>query len=403
MHFEIDPADNVFRLEVRTYILDKMLELFPDRVVQGHVPPPYSGDDTRRWTRAMSEKNLVVPHWPPEWGGASWRPNWRRILGEELAAAQAPHFDGIGTDFVGPVLCAFGSPEQKQRLLPRIRNGEHTWCQGFSEPDAGSDVMSLRTTAVRDRHEYVINGRKLWTTNAHTADMMFALLRIETPGVRKQHGLSFMLLDMRAPGVTVRPVTMIDGGHHVNEVLLENARTSVTNLVGEPGKGWAYARYLLTHERRAVAGLGYVRLMLSGAYRVLGSEQERGAPLLAQPAIRLRLAQLEIELQALEFMELRVLNTSTEDASNQTLAPMLKLRATELRQRISETVVRALGPRALECPNDCYGPNGHSSVPLASEHMRYLTRTFLFQRSATLAGGTSETQRNVIAAVGFGL
>jgi alkylation response protein AidB-like acyl-CoA dehydrogenase len=256
---------------------------------------------------------------------------------------------------------------------------------------------------VRERDDYIINGRKLWTTNAHTADMMFALLRIVTPGLRKQQGLSFLLLDMRAPGVTVRPVTMIDGGHHVNEVLLENVRSPVTNLVGEPGKGWVYARYLLTNERQVVAGLGWVWSILAGARRVLETEQERGVPLLAKPALRVQLAQLEVELQALELMELRVLNTSTADAANQALAPMLKLRATELRQRISEFLIQALGTRALECPADYYGPNEPSPLPPPSEDMKHLTWNFLFQRSATLAGGTSETQRNVIAAIGVGL
>lgn len=403
MDFEINPADEAFRSDVRTYIRDKMLELFPDSIVPGRAPPPYSRDDVRRWTGAMSEKGLVVPHWPPEWGGANWHANWRRILDEELAAAQAPRFDPIGTHSVGPVLCAFGSPEQKRRFLPRIRNGEQTWCQGFSEPGAGSDVMSLRTTAVRERDEYVINGRKLWTTNGHTADMMFALLRIETPGVRKQQGLSFMLLDMRAPGVTVRPVIMIDGGHHVNEVLLENARTPVTNLVGEPGKGWAYARYLLTGERKEIAGLASMRMLLTGARRVLESEQEHGMPLLANPTIRVRLAELEVELKALEFMELRLHNTNTEDAADQVLASILKLRGCELRQRVTELMLRALGTRALECPADYYGANGPSALPSPAGYLKYIAYSFLFQRSATLAGGTSETQRNVIAAVGFGL
>jgi alkylation response protein AidB-like acyl-CoA dehydrogenase len=263
--------------------------------------------------------------------------------------------------------------------------------------------MSLRTIAVRERDNYVINGRKLWTSNAHSADMMFALLRIETPGVRKQQGLSFVLLDMRAPGVTVRPVIMIDGSHHVNEVLLENVRTPITNLVGESGKGWAYARYLLTNERKTLAALGWVRAILASARVALESEQERGMPLLAKPSLRIQFAQLEVELQALEFMELRVLNTSTEQASNQALAPILKLRATELRQRITELVVQALGTRALECPADYYGANGPSALPPPSDFMKHMTRTFLFERSATLAGGTSETQRNVIAAVGFGL
>lgn len=403
MDFEIDPADEVFRSNVRTSIRDKMLELFPDRPAHGQNRYSFGLDDKRRWIRALHEKGLLVPHWPAEWGGANWRANWRRILDEELAAARAPLVDGIGTDFVGPVICAFGSPDQKLRFLPRICNGEHTWCQGFSEPDAGSDVMSLRTTAVRDRDHYVINGRKLWTSNAHTADMMFALLRIETPGIRKQQGLSFVLLDMRTPGITVRPVIMIDGGHHVNEVLLENVRIPITNLVGEAGKGWAYARYLLTNERKTIAALGWVRQILANARLALENEQERGRPLLTKPSLRVQLVQLEVELRALEFMELRVLNTSTEHASNQALAPILKLRATELRQRITELVVQALGTRALECPADYYGPNGPSVLPPPSDFMKHMTRIFLFERSATLAGGTSETQRNVIAAVGFGL
>jgi alkylation response protein AidB-like acyl-CoA dehydrogenase len=403
MDFEIDPADDVFRSDVRTYIRDKLCELFPDRPTLGPAAAPFSRDDQRRWIRVLSEKGLLVPHWPPEWGGANWRANWPRIMDEELAAAQAPLLDTIGLNFVGPVLCAFGSPEQKRRFLPRICNGEHTWCQGFSEPDAGSDIMSLRTSAVRERDHYVINGRKLWTTNGHTAEMMFALLRIETPGVRKQQGLSFVLLDMRAPGITVRPVIMIDGGHHVNEVLLENVRIPITNLVGEPGKGWAYARYLLTNERKVVAALGWVRLMLADARFALENEQEQGTPLLANPAHRIQLAKLEVELQALEFMELRLLNTSTEDATNQALAPIMKLRATELRQRITEFVLQALGTRALECPADYYGANGPSVLPPPLEYMQHVTRNFLFQRSSTIAGGTSETQRNVIAAVGFGI
>lgn len=403
MDFRTDPADDVFRSEIRTYIREKMWELFPDRLIPGCPPAPFTRDEVRRWTRAMSERGLVVPHWPPEWGGGTWKPNWRRILGEELAAGQAPIFDGIGTDFVGPVLCAFGSSEQKLRFLPGIRNGDQTWCQGFSEPDAGSDVMSLRTTAVRDRDQYVINGRKLWTTNGHTADMMFALLRIETPGVRKQAGLSFILLNMHAPGVSVRPVIMIDGGHHVNEVLLENVHTPVSNLVGEPGKGWAYARYLLTNERKIVAGLGQVRMLLEGVRNALEREYEYGKPLLANPAHRVRYFQLDVELQALEFMELRVQNTSTEEAANQVLAPILKLRGSELRQRVTEFALHALGTRALECPADYYGAEAPSPIPTPTDYLKHIAYSFLFQRSATLAGGTSETQRNVIAAIGFGL
>jgi alkylation response protein AidB-like acyl-CoA dehydrogenase len=402
MEFEIDPADDAFRLDVRAYIRDKLLELFPERA-QCSVPTPYSRDEIRRWISAINQKGLLVPHWPPEHGGSNWRANWRRIVSEELAGAQTPFPDSISTDFVGPVLCAFGSPEQKRRFLPRIRNGEDTWCQGFSEPDAGSDVMSLRTSAVRERDNYIINGRKLWTTNAHTADMMFALLRIETPGVRKQQGLSFVLLDMHAPGVSVRPVIMIDGDHHVNEVLLESVRTPVTHLVGEPGKGWAYARYLLANERKVVAGLGWVRALLTRARRLLESESERGMPLLSKPVLRVQLAQLEVELRSLEFMELRLHNTSTEDAANQALGPILKLRATELRQRITELLLQALGTRALECPADYYGLNAPSPLAPPSEFMRHAARNFLFQRSATLAGGTSEAQRNVIAAVGIGL
>ena len=401
MNFDPDPEDDRFRDRIRAYVGTTLRELFPEHFQIDAPVHNYEKHDMRRWIRALNEKELLVPHWPQQWGGANWHPNWRRILEEEFSNARCPPTDTIGTDFVGPVLCAFGSSEQKRCYLPAIRNGDHFWCQGFSEPHAGSDIMSLRTTAVRDREHFIVNGQKLWTTNAHNADMMFALLRIELPGIRKQQGLSFLLIDMRSTGVGVRPVIMIDGLHRVNEVSLQNVRVPTVNLVGEPGKGWVYARYLLTNERAVIAGLGQIKALLNNLREIARAEQKDGQALFADPLFRGQLSQLEIELQALEFMELRLLHSKADDSSVQILAPMLKLRGSELRQRVTELTLLTLGERALEFPfsseKDVWAAASTSPFALPA------TVNYLFQRSATLAGGTSEIQRNLIAGVALGL
>jgi alkylation response protein AidB-like acyl-CoA dehydrogenase len=310
----------------------------------------------------------------------------------------------IGIGFVGPMLCRFGSLQQKQRYLPRIRNADDYWCQGFSEPGAGSDVMSLSTTATPHKNGFAVNGQKLWITGAHNADMMFTLVRVELPGGKRQGGLTFLLIRMRDPGVRVRAVVLIDGSHRLNEVTLTNVQVPVEDMVGEQGKGWVYARSLLADERAIVAGLGQVRGLLDSLRRILISESCHGRPLLENPKYRVQLAKMETELKALEFMELRRLHDQLTNSSRHAFNPILKLRGSELRQQVTDLILQALGERALEAPSDSAGkPIPMNSPQSPPPYISYLTQRFLFERSATILGGTSEIQRNIIAAVELGL
>jgi acyl-CoA dehydrogenase len=263
--------------------------------------------------------------------------------------------------------------------------------------------MALKTAATVDKEHLIVNGHKIWTSNAHNADMMFALLRIEEPGLRRNPGLSFVLIDLRSPGVQVRPIMLIDVERRVNEVLLENVKVPRANLVGEQGKGWVYARYLLTNERTFIAGLGFIKLLLQDLRTIAAAET--GQACFHDPLFISRLSQFEIELQALEFMELRLLHARTDDSVVQSLAPIMKLRGCELRQRITDLTMQVLGERGLALPfhveQDCDARG--SSLPAAPQFITDATVNFLYQRSATIAGGTSEIQRNLIAGIALQL
>jgi acyl-CoA dehydrogenase len=401
MNFKSDPRDAEFRSEVRAFIAPTLKDLFPEGTQEIPLVWGLKRSHMQKWIQALNAKGWAVPHWPLEWGGVSWLPSWGPIFEEESVAAGCPPPDLIGRDFVGPVIYTFGSDEQKRRFLPRIRSGEDFWCQGFSESEAGSDAMSLRTAGVRQGDFFLVNGRKLWITNAHNADMMFALVRIETPGNRRQQGPSFLLIDMHAPGITIHPIVTIDGIHRVNEVVLDNVRVPLGNLVGEQGKGWIYARFLLARERTIAAGLPYLRRLLAALRAALCTERCCGAPLVDDPIHRLKLAQLEVEFNALEFLELRLLHRHNDDSAVEVLASMLKLRGSELRQRISEALWDAFAHRALEFP-PCQN-RGAPGAWIDPEQAHWSLVNHLFARSATIVGGTSEIQRNIIAAVSLGL
>lgn len=403
-----DSGDVQFRLEVREFIRKTLPELFPEAGTPKWGLRFLDRTELRDWTRALDSRGWAVPHWPVEWGGIGINAVRRHILLEELSVASCPALDSISIDFVGPVLYTFGSPQQKRRYLPRIRSADDFWCQGFSEASAGSDVMQLKTTATRQGNHFIVNGRKLWITNAHFADMMFALVRVEMPGQRRQQGLSFLLIDMRASGISVRPILTIDGRHHINEVVLDNVRVPVENLVGEPGKGWIYARLILSNERTVIAGVGSARKQLKQVRNLLQTYREGSTPLFEKHSYRDRLAQMEMELDALEILELRVLHAPEggPDAAPSVLGPILKVRGSELRQRISELAIDALGDCGLEAyPHPEPEPDQVPADPVALAQLRACTTTagYLFQRSATIAGGTSEVQRNIIAAIGLGL
>lgn len=396
MNFETDVADKEFRANLRAFLSSRLQELFGGDVSDRILEP----ESRRRWSRALDEGGYLAPHWPREWGGADWPVTWAGIMEQELWAVKAPLVDTIGIGFVGPMLCRFGSLQQKRHYLPRIRNADDFWCQGFSEPGAGSDVMSLTTTATRHKDGFTVTGRKLWITGAHYANMMFTLVRVQLPDGRREGGLTFLLINIRDPRVKIRPVILIDGTHSLNEVTLENVHVPLEDMVGEQGKGWVYARSLLADERAIVAGLGLIKVLLGTLREILVTESCRGHTLFDDPAYRIQFAKMLAEFNALEFLELRRLHEKSTSSSSPILTPILKLRGSELRQRITELIVQALGERALEAPlRSAEIPSAHTPPP----YLANLTQRFLYDRAATILGGSSEIQRNIIAAVELGL
>ncbi|QOY92800.1 acyl-CoA dehydrogenase family protein [Massilia sp. UMI-21] len=401
MNFDRDPEEEVFRQEVQSFVADmwnKADQVGLDRNV------PLARRSVEFWTRALHGKGYLVPTWPSEWGGKKWSAKKIYILSEELVKGGVPDGDRIALDLVAPVIYTYGTPEQKQRLLPRILNADDFWCQGFSEPQAGSDLSLIRTRAVRDGDFYIVNGQKLWTTNAHNADMMFALVRVSSGG-KLQQGLSFLLMNMRAPGITVRPVITIDGGHSVNEVFLQDVRVPVKNLIGEEGKGWQYARYLLSNERVAVAAAPQTRKDLGKLKMMARTELRNGRPLIEDTMFRAKLSQLEIDLVALEFSIMRMIDMmATNDPAAERLGPVLKIRGSELRQRVSELQMLALGERGLAFfAPPMSGSHVPELVPPGPEYAPGVTSTFMFRRSTSIAAGSNEIQRNILATSGLAL
>ena len=358
-------------------------------------------DDYLRWQDILAERGWLVYAWPVEHGGTGWSPVQRYIFEEESGRANAPRIIPFGPKMVGPVIYTFGSEAQKAAYLPPIARNETWWCQGYSEPDAGSDLASLRTRAVRDGDHYVVNGTKTWTTAAHWADMMFCLVRTDTE-VKPQEGISFVLIDMRDPGVEVRPIVTMDGGREINTVYLTDVRVPVENRIGEENKGWTYAKFLLGHERFGIARLSESKARLSWL-KDIARRHRVGAGVLADDAEFMRtVAETEIELTALEYTELRALMNAEQGKAPGMEANMLKIRGTEVQQKISEMLMKAMGyyaapylPEALE-----YGWN---EAPVGPDGAAGLAPAYFNMRKTSIYGGTNEIQRNIIARTVLGL
>ncbi|BDT58848.1 acyl-CoA dehydrogenase [Massilia varians] len=400
MDLHYTDEDLAFRDQVRAF-LDSHLPKDLQAKVLKHLR--LSKDDFVRWHRILAEQGWVAPGWPVEFGGPGWTPVQRHIFEEECARAGTPRVMPFGIDMVAPVIMAFGSQQQKDYFLPRILSCEDWWCQGYSEPGAGSDLASLKTTAVRgvdaQGEHYIVNGQKTWTTLAQHADMIFCLVRTD-PAVRKQEGISFLLIDMHAPGVTVRPIIMLDEDHEVNEVFFDNVRVPVANLVGEENRGWTYAKYLLGHERTGIAAVGRSKRELAFLKRLARREQKNGRALLEDPLFAAKVADLEIELMALEMTVLRVLAKSGKAPGPE--ASVLKVRGTDIQQALTELMLEAAGPQALAFdPAYLEGEHAHSAAgdddaaPLASYYFNY--------RKTSIYGGSNEIQRNIISQMILGL
>ena len=386
MNLDFDATDQAFRQEVREF-LDSSLPADLRKKVLHHGD--LEKDDILRWQAILHKRGWAAPAWPKVFGGTGWSPVQRYIFDEETTAAGAPMQLAFGLMMVAPVIMAFGSIEQQTRFLPRILSGEDWWCQGYSEPGAGSDLASLRTRAERQGDRYLVNGHKTWNTLGQHADWIFCLVRTST-GERPQNGISFLLIDMKSPGVSVRPIRMLDGGHEINDVFFDDVEVPLANLVGEENKGWSYAKFLLGHERTGLNLVAHGKRMFR-ELKALAAEQTRnGRPLIQDQRFRDRLARVEIELAAHEITLLRVVSASAGKQGPGPEASILKIKGTEIVQTLTELVVMAGGELNAYADAEVKAGGG----PMG----RYFN-----MRKLSIFGGANEIQKNIIAQMILGL
>jgi alkylation response protein AidB-like acyl-CoA dehydrogenase len=385
MELALSKEDRAFAEQMRTFFTSEIPADIRDRLARGVHP---SKDDIVTSQRILNAHGLAVPHWPVEWGGQNWTPLQRHLWSEEMTLAHVPHPIVFNTAMVGPVIATFGNQQVKERFLAKTANADIWWAQGFSEPNAGSDLASLKTSAVRDGDNYIVNGQKTWTTLAQYGDWIFCLVRTD-PAAQQQRGISFLLIDMTSPGVTVRPIHLIDGGYEVNEVFFDNVRVPADQLVGEENKGWTYAKFLLGNERTSNAGVGMIKNRIARIKRLAG-------PLLDEPLLRARLTRLEVETIALEMSVLRVLarEASLPPGMPDPVSSVLKLRGSELQQDASELLVDVLGPAALPYRTTPDVPDGFAAL---SEGAVDAMPTYFNWRKASIYAGSNEVQRQIIA------
>ncbi|MDP6706970.1 MAG: acyl-CoA dehydrogenase family protein [Alphaproteobacteria bacterium] len=392
MDLQFSPEELTFRDEVRDFLQQNL----PDEIRRAsqRAPSYVSKEHMVTWQKILHAKGWMAPAWPEEYGGPGWDLVRRHLYDEEYQAADCPRVSPFGIGLVGPVIYTFGSEAQKQRYLPKILSSEEFWCQGYSEPGAGSDLASLRTHAVRDGEDYVVNGQKIWTSHAHHADMMFCLVKTDLE-VKPQLGISFLLIDMTSPGITVQPIVALDGNHYLNQVFLDDVRVPAANRIGEEGKGWTYAKYLLGNERTGIAGVSKSKRKLERLREIAATERGDGGALSDGASFKARLADVETRLRALEITNLRLLARDRAGGAGAE-ASMLKIRGTEIEQDLNELLIEALGyyaapyePRAVR--------DDWNEPPVGPEYVEGLMNERLLRRAASIYGGSNEIQRNIIS------
>jgi len=398
MNLEFTPEEIAFRNEVRTFIEDN----YPDDLKGFGSREDLSREDMLRWHKILGEKGWAAPAWPVEYGGTGWTSTQRYIWSEENARVDAIMPLPFGVSMVGPVIYTFGNEEQKARYLPKILSGEEWWCQGYSEPGAGSDLASLKTTAVRDGDHYVINGQKTWTTLAQHADWGFFLCRTDPNASKPQEGISFILVDMNTPGIEVRPIITIDGGHEVNETWLTDVRVPVENLVGKENEGWTYAKFLLAHERSGIAGVARSKRGIEKLRQIASTEVLDGEPLIANDEFARKVSQLEVDLTALEFTELRTLASESAGKGPGPESSILKIKGTEIQQRLTELTMEAVGTYAQPYYRS-FPEDGSNEFPIGPDYAGLAAPAYFNMRKTSIYGGSNEIQRNIIAKMILGL
>jgi alkylation response protein AidB-like acyl-CoA dehydrogenase len=393
MDLAFTPEETAFRDEVRAFIRDNLPTDIRDRMRLGHSARK---EDTVRWQRILNKKGWATHSWPKEYGGPGWSAIQRMIFLQENQVAPAPETLGFNITMIGPVLIQFGTDAQKSRFLARAANLDDWWCQGFSEPGAGSDLAALKTAAKREGDHYIVNGQKIWTSTAHNADWCFVLVRTNPNAPKRQEGISFLLVDMKTPGITVRPIISIDGGHHLNEVFFDNVKVPVDMRVYEENRGWDVAKYLLGNERTGIARLGKSKERVTAAKEMAREVRFNGKPLIEDGSFRHRVAQLEIDMKALEITQYRVVSAYAKqnDGRPDPLSSVLKVKGTELLQASTELAVDAGGPLAMPVwAQELAELNEPDDLLEASSAA---TGSYLFLRAASIYGGTNEIQKNIL-------
>ena len=387
MDLTFTAEEEAFRQEIRSFLKDS---LPPDIEAKGARAQELSKQDIERWHALLNERGWLAVTWPVEHGGTGWTAVQRHIFEEECALGNAPRIVPFGLNMLGPVLLKFGNEAQKREILPRILDGTDWWCQGHSEPGAGSDLASLKTRAVREGDEYVINGQKTWTTLGQHADKIFCLVRTSTEG-KPQQGISFVLVDLATPGIEMRPIKLLEGTQEVNEVFFTDVHVPVSNLVGEENQGWTIAKYLLTHERTNIAGVGFATRDMTKLKEITNQVKRNGRLLAKDPIFMAQLLEVEADLEAMRITNLRMLQKAKDGAAPGPEASMLKIKGTVIRQRISALYRTALGPHAAGIPAEGLE---HEGLPAEA-----LTATALYfnNRKLSIYGGSNEIQRNIIS------
>ncbi|MEO7391022.1 MAG: acyl-CoA dehydrogenase family protein [Ramlibacter sp.] len=394
MDLAFTPEEQKFREDIRAWVGSNLPQEISNKV---HNALHLTREDMQQWARILGKKGWLGHGWPKQFGGPGWSAVQKHLFEEECALAGAPRVVPFGPVMVAPVIMAFGSAEQQQRFLPGIASGEVWWSQGYSEPGSGSDLASLKCRAERKGDKYIVNGQKTWTTLAQYGEWIFCLVRTSTEG-KPQTGISFLLIDMKTPGVMVRPIIMLDGGHEVNEVFFDNVEVPAANLIGEENKGWTYAKHLLSHERTNIADVNRAKRELERLKRIAKAEDlydpAQGGP----DALRFRdeVARLEVDVVALEMLVLRVLSAEKSGKNSLDIAGLLKIKGSEIQQRYSELMMLAAGPYALPYIKEAMEA-GWQGDYIGAAHCAPLASTYFNLRKTTIYGGSNEVQRNIVA------
>ncbi|MCR8924341.1 acyl-CoA dehydrogenase family protein [Dasania sp. GY-MA-18] len=399
MNIEFTSAELAFQQQIRQFLNEKL----PVDIAEKRKAGLYLGkEDQVRWQKILYKQGWSAPNWPVEHGGTGWTPTEKYIWATECALAGGPEVISFGLKMVAPIIYGHGSEEQKQRFLPDILASNAWWCQGYSEANAGSDLASLKTTAAQEGDEYIVNGAKTWTTLGQHADWIFCLVRTGAPEVKNQEAISFLLIDMKTSGITVSPIITLDGKPEVNEVFFDNVRVPVTNRIGEEGKGWTYAKTLLTHERTNIARVGLSKQRFARAKQLAKETVDLDGYLIDNPAFSQKMAEVEIELLALEYTELRTLSAVSTGAAPGPESSILKIKGTEVSQMIDELLVEIAGNYALPFVKEQF-EDGFAGEHIGPETAANSAPYYFNNRKASIYGGSNEIQKNIICKAVLGL